>query len=139
MALALQAATLLVFTTPFHDLVHGLERLRLPRLMVAVVSLMYRYLFLLREEAQAVVRAQAMRLGYAGGMQSVRCAAAAGALSFLRAYERGVRIHQAMLLRGYQGELPGERLPRLERHQLAYLAIGLALLAGFVRMGSGAY
>jgi len=42
-------------------------------------------------------------------------------------------------LRGYQGELPEERLPRLERQQLAYLAIGLVLLAGVVRAGSGAY
>ncbi|HPT97165.1 MAG TPA: cobalt ECF transporter T component CbiQ [Armatimonadota bacterium] len=113
--------------------------LHVPATLVELASLMYRYLFLLREEAQAIVRAQSMRLGYAGGMQSVRCAAAAGALAFLRAYERGVRIHHAMLLRGYQGELPEERLPRLERQQLAYLAIGLVLLAGVVRAGSGAY
>ena len=59
----------------------------------------------------SIVRALSRCVGLREGMQSVRCAAAAGAL-FLRAYERGVRIHHAMLLRGYQGELPEERLPR---------------------------
>lgn len=113
--------------------------LRAPATLVELASLMYRYLFLLREETRTVVRAQVMRLGYAGGLRSVRCGAAAGAVSFLRACERAGTIHHAMLLRGYRGDLPGESLPPLGRRQLAYVGAGLVLLAGVFVAGAGSY
>jgi cobalt/nickel transport system permease protein len=59
--ISVQAATLLVFSTTFHDLLEGLARLRMPKLMVAVISLMYRYLAVLTGEAQRMMRARASR------------------------------------------------------------------------------
>lgn len=109
--------------------------LRAPATLIELASLMYRYLFLLREETRTVVRAQAMRLGHAGGIRRVQCGAAAGAVSFLRACERAGTVHQAMLLRGYQGDLPRESLPGLGWRQLAYLGAGLVFLAGILRAG----
>lgn len=122
---------------PAAHLLAAARWLRAPATLVELASLMYRYLFILREETRAVVRAQAMRLGYAGGLRRLRCGATAGAVSFLRAYERAGTVHCAMLLRGYQGDLPGERLPPLGWRQLAHLAMGLALLAGVLLAGAG--
>ena len=60
--ISVQAATLLVFTTTFHDLLEGLARLRFPRLMIAIVSLMYRYLAVLTGEASRMMRARSARM-----------------------------------------------------------------------------
>ena len=57
--LSVQAALVLVRTTPFHDLLWALRGLGLPRLLVAVVGLMYRYLFVLADEAGRLLRARA--------------------------------------------------------------------------------
>jgi len=68
---SVQSAALLVFTTQFHDLLEGLERLRLPRLMVAIISLMYRYLAVLTGEAQRMLRARASRAAVPPGARDL--------------------------------------------------------------------
>lgn len=108
---SVQAATLLVFSTTFHDLVHGLERLRLPKLMVAVISLMYRYLAVLTDESSRMLRARASRSAEMPGAPRVSTTwkmrtvgNMVGAL-FIRAYERSERVYTAMQARGYTGQL----------------------------------
>jgi len=106
------AAGLLVSTTPFEDLLRALRFLRLPRLLVAVVSSMYRYSFVLVEEAQRLLRARVSRSAgggrRSGGPVSWRAKVVGGMVGslFIRTYERSERIHQAMLSRGYTGVLP---------------------------------
>ena len=58
---SVQAALLLSFTTPFHELVDALRELRLPRIMVAIIGFMYRYLDVLADEATRMERARAAR------------------------------------------------------------------------------
>jgi cobalt/nickel transport system permease protein len=133
---SVQAATLLIFTTRFQDLMQGLERLRLPRLMVAVTSLMYRYLAVLTGEASTMMRARAARSATLPGSRkpSMRFQARVvgnlvGAL-FIRSYERSERIYVAMQSRGYDGRIisyGGERA--LSRSGAASLAlVGVALI-----------
>ena len=54
-------AILLVAATQFHDLMHALRHLRLPYLLVAVISFTYRYLFVLVDEAMRLLRAREAR------------------------------------------------------------------------------
>ena len=50
-------------------------------------------------------------------------ATAAGAL-FIRSYERGERVHLAMIARGYQGDLPKEgKVANYPKHWLTALSI----------------
>jgi cobalt/nickel transport system permease protein len=58
---SVQAALLLAFTTPFPDLVEALRRLHLPRLLVAIIGFMYRYLAVLTGEAGRLNRARLSR------------------------------------------------------------------------------
>ena len=118
---SVQAALLLTFTTPFHDLVDALRQLRLPRIMVAIISFMYRYLAVLAGEASRMNRARAARSadrdGRGGGSLRWRASVTGhlvGSL-FLRSYERSERIYGAMQARGFDGELrylPGSPLAR---------------------------
>ncbi len=110
--LSVQAAILLVATTQFPDLMHALRHLRVPNVIVTVVSLMYRYLFVLSDEVLRLLRARESRsavpAGGKGGGSVVWRAQVAGAMAgqlFLRSYERSDRVYSAMLARGYRGEL----------------------------------
>jgi len=134
---SVQAATLLVFTTPFHDLLEGLARLRLPALMVAIISLMYRYLAVLTDEASRMMRARAARSAALPGAKrpSVRWQASGvgnmvGAL-FLRSYERSERVYVAMQARGYDGTMVRHEAPPLGLPGFAAIGSVAVALAAF--------
>lgn len=130
---SVQAALLLAFTTPFHELVDGLRQLRLPRIMVAIISFMYRYLGVLGDEASRMARARAARSaasdGRSGGSIVWRArvtGSMVGAL-FLRSYERSERIYAAMQARGFEGEFRHLHSRALRPNEVAVL--GAVLLA----------
>jgi len=110
--LSVQMAILLVTTTLFPDLIHAFEHLRVPRVLTTIIAFLYRYLFVLIDEALRLMRArQARSAGLPGrkrgGKLSWRArvtGSMAGQL-FLRSYERSDRIYNAMLARGYTGHL----------------------------------
>jgi cobalt/nickel transport system permease protein len=132
---SVQAALLLAFTTPFHDLVDALRELRLPRVMVAIISFMYRYLGVIGEEAGRMNRARAARSADAGdgrGGGSLRWRGSVtghmvGSL-FLRSYERSERIYAAMLARSFDGELRYLPGPPLTTRAIAGFALAMAAL-----------
>ncbi len=110
--LSVQAAVLLAATTPFPDLLWGMRALKVPRVLVAVGGFLYRYLFVLADEARRMLQAREARSvvpeGRKGGGTLVWRARVTGAMAgtlFLRAYERSERIWNAMVARGYDGEI----------------------------------
>jgi cobalt/nickel transport system permease protein len=137
--LSVQVALLLAFTTPFHELIDALRELRLPRLMVAVISFMYRYLGVLTEEAGRMNRARASRSaaaqdGRSGGTPLWRArvtGAMVGSL-FLRSYERSERIYAAMQARGFEAQLRHLAMRPLDLRELFAFAAFLVSLIGFV-------
>ncbi|MHB8892775.1 MAG: cobalt ECF transporter T component CbiQ [Candidatus Limnocylindrales bacterium] len=133
--LSVQVALLLAFTTPFHDLVDALRELRLPRILISIISFMYRYLAVLTDEGSRMLRARDARsaLGDGRGGGSIRWRATVtgrmvGSL-FLRAYERSERIYAAMQARGFEGEFRHLRARSLARVEIIRLTVLLALLA----------
>jgi cobalt/nickel transport system permease protein len=133
--ISVQAALLLAFTTPFHDLVDGLRQLHLPRIMVAIISFMYRYLAVLGEESSRMSRARASRSaaapdGRKGGGSIAWRARVTGSMVgslFLRSYERSERIYAAMQARGFEGEfrhLHSRALVPMEYAVLALILLG---------------
>jgi cobalt/nickel transport system permease protein len=110
--LSVQMAILLTATTRFPDLLHALHHLRVPQLMVAIISFMYRYLFVLTDEAMRLMRAREARSarpksGARGSRSIVWRARVSGNMVgqlFLRSYERSDRVYNAMLARGYRGQ-----------------------------------
>ncbi len=101
------AALLVVGTTPLPALLSGLERMGAPRVLTLVAQFLYRYLFVISEQAQHMRLAARCRQG-AGRQRSARFRAAAGALAvlFARSYQRADGIHRAMLARAFNGHFP---------------------------------
>ena len=110
--LSVQMAILLVAVTAFPDIIHALGHLHLPAILVTIIAFLYRYLFVLTDEVLRLLRARQARSAgrpgvRAGGSLGWRARVAgnmAGQL-FLRSYERSDRIYNAMLSRGYRGQL----------------------------------
>lgn len=121
-AIGALSAILLGATTSFPDILHGLERLRVPRLLTVIAAFMYRYVFVIVDEARrmrAALSARAYRPRHLGQ------AAAIGRLVtalFLRSYERGERVYLAMLARGYAGAMPRLAVLAFRRADTAFLA-----------------
>lgn len=109
--LSVQMAILLTATTRFPDLIHALHHLHVPPLLVAIISFMYRYLFVLSDEALRLMRARearSARLSSGGGSGSLawwaRVSGNMVGQLFVRSFERSDRIYSAMLARGYNGQ-----------------------------------
>ena len=104
--LGVVCAIVLAATTSTSDLIAGLRRLRLPDLLVQIVASMIRYIHVVSAEFSRMSRARVAR-GYAGnGPKSWPILARSLGTLFIRSYERGERVHLAMLSRGYTGQMP---------------------------------
>lgn len=135
--ISIQAAVLLTATTRFPDILHALRHLKVPAVLVSIIAFMYRYLFVLVDEAERLMRARASRSGRWPGLPgggSVRWrAAVAGHMAgqlLVRSLDRSDRVYQAMLARGYRGEMPGMTPHRMRPVDWAALAVCLAAVAG---------
>ena len=106
--LSASAALLLAGTTPMPELLRGMEALGAPRFVLLVVQFLYRYLFVISEQAQHMRLAAASRGSmsrFARRRRWSEAAAGAVAVLFARSYARAEGIHRAMLARGYTGHL----------------------------------
>jgi cobalt/nickel transport system permease protein len=104
--LGVLASLTLAATTEPADVLRGLERLRLPDLVVQIMAFMIRYLDVVGSElARMTVAMRSRGCEPRHPKHWPALARALGAL-FIRSYERGERVHLAMLSRGYTGRLP---------------------------------
>jgi cobalt/nickel transport system permease protein len=104
--LAVLAATVLAATTEPRELLRGLERLRLPAALVQILGFMIRYADVVSGELQRMRVARESRAFDGRRRGALRVLGAAASALFIRSYERGERVHLAMLSRGYTGRLP---------------------------------
>ncbi len=139
--LAVQMAVLLTATTPLPDLLVAMRALGIPRLLVAILGLMWRYLFVLADEALRMMRAREARSASisakSGGTITWRARVTGGMAGslFLRGYERSERIYHAMLARGYDGTIRSLPLKPLSPTEYLILGTGLVVLLGLLFIG----
>lgn len=104
--LGVLAALLLAATTEADEVLAGLERLRLPHQLVQIMGFMLRYLDVVTAELGRMLVAMRSRgVDPRSPRHWPALGRALGSL-FIRSYERGERVHLAMLSRGYTGRLP---------------------------------
>jgi cobalt/nickel transport system permease protein len=120
---------LLCQTTPAQELLAALSWARVPHTWIEIAALMYRYLYILLEQAASVVSAQRVRLGYRGLRRSFQSAGSLAGIVILRSLDQAERSHEAMIARGYRGRLPLARLPALPPRQWMLAASGVMIVA----------
>jgi cobalt/nickel transport system permease protein len=104
--LGVLASLTLAATTEPQDLLIGLERLRLPDQLVQIMAFMVRYLDLVTGEMARMKIARESRGFTARNPKHWPVLARSAGALFIRSYERGERVHLAMLSRGYTGKMP---------------------------------
>lgn len=100
--LGVMASLTLAATTEPRDLLVGLERLRVPGQLVQIIGFMVRYLDVVTDEMRRMRIARESRGFRGGGIRTWPVMARTIGALFVRSYERGERVHLAMLSRGYQ-------------------------------------
>ncbi len=141
--ISVQAAILLAAATRFPDLMVALQELKVPKIFVAIISLMWRYLFVIGEEVNRMLRARSSRSASLPGQRNpggtlawrARVTGGMAGSLFLRSIERSDRVYAAMLSRGYNGELHESEVSQLAADDRKLLWVGLVTLAGLFVIG----
>lgn len=124
------AVLLVVSTTPMPDVLDALESFGVARYVLMVAQFIYRYLFVISEEAQhmrkAAVSRGATAAGVARSREGFRAAAGALAVLFARSYGRAEDIHRAMLARSFPGRFRTLGTRHFGRSDAAFLAAAVA-------------
>jgi len=132
-ALTVTAALILVASTGIHSLALALQRLGAPSVFVMQLLFLYRYLFVLTQEALRTFRAITLRSIDRKTMSMKTYAHFLGSL-LLSTLDRAQRIHVAMRCRGYDGHI---RLARPLRMKAADVAFAAAWCACFLLIRFG--
>lgn len=123
----LSAASAVIFaatTEPGH-LVRGLDQLRLPQPLVQILAFMLRYLEVVTDEVRRMSIALASRGFRARSPRHWPVLARTMGALFIRSFERGERVHLAMVSRGYAGRMPLQHVvvPRVDWIRVAALPL----------------
>jgi len=116
---------------PFNTLGYALERLHVPRKLVYLLLMTYRYIFVIEQEYQKLIRAAKIR-GFSPrtNLHTYRTVAWLVGMLFVRASKRAGRVYQAMICRGFKGRfysLQKFEISRIDR--LSVLLMGIAIIA----------
>jgi len=111
--LGLLVAITLSGSTKAREIIGGLEILRLPALMVQIATFMLRYVNVVSDEMERMKVARQSRGFEARGIADWKILTQAAGALFIRSYERGERVHLAMLSRGYLGTMPVMEKPMI--------------------------
>jgi cobalt/nickel transport system permease protein len=84
---------------------HGMQKLRAPKIIVMLISFMYRYIFVLVNEVQALQISWHSRYFGKKFLRQISITGTILGSLFIRTYEKSERIFLAMSSRGYEGEI----------------------------------
>ena len=101
-SLCIFTLVLLANTTPFSELLEVLRRARVPGIMITTLALMYRYLYVLKDESARMRLARASRTFAPTRRHAWRSLATIVAQLFVRSSARSERVYGAMCARGWK-------------------------------------
>lgn len=124
--LTVTAALTLIALTGFNTVCLGLEKLAVPRPFVIQLLFLYRYIFVLTDEAARLVRARSLRVFEASGLGFKPFVSMVGHL-LLRTLDRAQRVHLAMRCRGFEGQMPVLRPTHFGLPEVRHIALWVPL------------
>lgn len=114
-------------STKFEELLQGMCRLKVPHVFVQITSFMYRYMFVIADQAMRMQMARDSRNYGMNRRNIIKTMGHMVGMLFIRSYERAERIYAAMLSRGYNGEIIAVNKLRFRLPDV-YFALSLCLL-----------
>ena len=122
--LSILCLILLTSTTSFNNILKGLEQLKMPKVIVMIMSFMYRYIFLLTDEVLRMKQARDSR-NFGGGRKLWQIGTVGSMIGtlFIRSYERGERIYASMVARGFDGHARTLGQLQFSRRDALFIAV----------------
>ena len=132
-AFAVLASYLLILTTSMESICYALRLLHVPKIMVTMVLLIYRYVIVLLKEAERISQAYSMRAPDQKGIHYRAWGTLLGQL-MLRSIDRAQTVYESMLLRGFDGSFRLSKKQKMDRRSAVYLAgwLGIVVLLRYV-------
>lgn len=129
----------LALTTPILEITSVLRKLKVPSLFLELMSLIYRFIFVLMDTAETIHTSQSSRLGYINLKSSFRSTSQLFYALFLKSLQKSQGLAMALEARGYQGEIRvlEKKFPCSVRNytMVIVLEISLVFIDFFVRGG----
>ena len=111
---------LLTSTERFHRLLMGLRKMHMPKIICGISAILYRYVFLLTEEAMRTNMARESRTPGKLTVNKINVYGNQAAMIFLRSWERSQTIYSSMLSRGFDGEFPDMQTLKLRAKDVLF-------------------
>lgn len=107
-------------TTKFSCLLKGLEKIKCPGIFIMLLTFMYRYIFILMDEAMNMQRAWEARFFGGQYFRQIKIFSNITACLFIRAYERGERVYNSMEARGFDGSVKTVNLLKFTKYDFIF-------------------
>ena len=129
----------LSLTTPMVDIISILRRLKVPTLFVELMSLIYRFIFVLMNTSDRIFTSQTSRLGYFGLKNSYNSLGQLATTLFVRSYKRSQDLFTALESRCYNGDLKvlEQQYHYSGRNITLILAVDIVLFAALLFLPGG--
>jgi cobalt/nickel transport system permease protein len=95
----------LTLTTPMNEMFFIFEGLKVPKIVIEIAMLMYRYIFLFLEEAENMYNSQKTRMGYGSIKNTYKSLGMLSSNLFIRTWLKGEQAYIAMESRCYDGSI----------------------------------
>jgi cobalt/nickel transport system permease protein len=95
----------LALTTPMNELFSVMESFKIPKIVLEIAMLMYRYIFVFLNEANNMYHAQETRLGYSGLKKTYKSMGMLASNLFIKTWVKGEKAYLAMESRCYDGSI----------------------------------
>ncbi len=103
--LAMMMTIIMISTTDLMMILRGMEKLKIPKIFISILSFMYRFIFLLIDEVERMSMAYHSRYLQLPLIRRIKTLGQLMGMLFIRTYERGERIYLAMESRGFEGRI----------------------------------
>lgn len=121
----------LLATSTVVRLGHALEQLGFPRKICFLLLFSYRYIFVIHQEYHKLLRAAQLRCFVPStSLHTYRTYGYLFGMTMVHSWNRSFRVHQAMLLRGFDGQLIPLYRQRIDRKDQLFLGILLLCCIG---------
>jgi len=125
----------LIISCSISDICNIASRIGVPKIFLELFNLTYRYIFLVMNLSQQAHIAQKQRLGYASEIGSIRSVSMLLSSLFVRSISFSTQNYQAMLTRGYDGDIPSLR----EKQSLSFSFVFVLIIFSILLIAIGNY
>lgn len=132
------AMSLMVFltaTSTINQMIFAAAWFKLPHSMIEIMTIAYRYIFVLVEEIERIYKAQKVRLGHQGYKSSLKSFGNLGGMVILRVFDKSNKLFNSMCCRGYKNSIKVTYHQKFTRKDLWASLILMACLVGAILVG----